>query len=74
MGEVLRVKLVKLKSKKMNKETIKEMLIHYYEFDLGRNLIDEKEMNELLELYSRDSKELIQFLKNYIDYLIEINA
>ena len=58
----------------MNKKALRETLMHYYEFDLGRNLISEKELEELVELYSRDASEKIEFLENYIEYLIEINA
>jgi hypothetical protein len=48
--------------------------MHYYEFDLGNNLISEEELEELIKLYLTDDAERIAFLDSYIEYLIEINA
>ena len=53
---------------------LRERLKHYYEFDLGRNLISEEEVEELIKLYLTDDAERIAFLDSYIEYLIEINA
>ena len=53
---------------------LRERLMHYYEFDLGRNLISEEELEELIKLYLTDDAERIAFLDSYIEYLKEINA
>ena len=53
---------------------LRERLMHYYEFDLGNNIITEEEVEELIKLYLTDDAERIAFLDSYIEYLIEINA
>ena len=53
---------------------LRERLKHYYEFDLGNNIITEEEVEELIKLYLTDDAERIAFLDSYIEYLIEINA
>jgi hypothetical protein len=53
---------------------LRERLMHYYEFDLGNNLISEEELEELIKLYLTNDAERIAFLDSYIEYLIEINA
>jgi hypothetical protein len=53
---------------------LRERLMHYYEFDIGNNIITEEEVEELIKLYLTDDAERIAFLDSYIEYLIEINA
>jgi hypothetical protein len=62
------------KSKVTDAKVLRERLMHYYEFDLGRNLITEQELEELIQLYLTNDSERIAFLDSYIEYLIEINA
>ena len=62
------------KSKVTDASVLRERLMHYYEFDLGRNLISEEELEELIKLYLTNDSERIAFLDSYIEYLIEINA
>ena len=53
---------------------LRERLMHYYEFDLGRSLISEEELDELIQLYLTNDSERIAFLDSYIEYLKEINV
>ena len=62
------------KSKVTDAKVLRERLMHYYEFDLGNNLISELELDKLIKLYLTDDAERIAFLDSYIEYLIEINA
>lgn len=62
------------KSKVTDAKVLRERLMHYYEFDLGNNLISELELDKLIKLYLTNDAERIAFLDSYIEYLIEINA
>ena len=53
---------------------LRERLMHYYEFDLGHNIISKGELEELIQLYLTNDSERIAFLDSYIEYLKEINA
>ena len=62
------------KSKVTDAKVLRERLMHYYEFDLGHNIISKGELEELIQLYLTNDSERIAFLDSYIEYLIEINA